>query len=121
MPLFFTHQRFGFEGNLGFKNLVFSTGLEGRYHTSYKADNYSPLQSQFFYQDTQTISLELPDIAAYVHFRIRSFTTYFRVENLNTMRVKDGSFGFTNNNLAAPDYPYPGAQIRLGIFWGFIN
>jgi hypothetical protein len=121
MPLFFTHQRFGYEGNLGFKNLVFSTGLEGRYHTSYKADNYSPLQSQFFYQDTQTISLKLPDIAAYVHFRIRSFTTYFRLENLNTMRLKDGSFGFTNNNLAAPYYPYPGAQLRLGIFWGFVN
>jgi len=28
-------------------------------------------------------------------------------------RDKDG-FGFTNNNFAAPGYPYPGIVIRIG-------
>lgn len=121
MPLLFTVQRFGYEGNLGFPNLVFAGGIEGRYHTAYKADNYSPLQSQFFFQDQETIRLKLPDIAAYVHFRIRGFTTYVRAENLNTARVKDGSFGWTNNNPAAIGYYYPGFQLRLGIFWSFVN
>jgi hypothetical protein len=121
MPLLFTLQRFGYEGKLGFTNLVLAGGLEARYHTAYKADNYSPVQSQFFYQDTETIRLKLPDISAYIHFRIRGFTTYFRLENINTARVKDGSFGFTNNNPAAIGYYYPGFQLRLGIFWSFVN
>lgn len=121
MPTLFTHQRFGFEGNLGFKNLLLTTGLEAKYHTAYKASGYSPLQSQFYYQDDQTIRLKMPDIAAYLHFRIRGFAAYLRAENLNTARIIDGNFGFTNHNLAAPYYPYPGLQIRFGIFWSFVN
>lgn len=121
IPTFFTVQRFGYEGSLGYQNLVLAGGIEARYHTAYKADNYSPVQSQFFYQEQETIRLKLPDIAAYVHFRIRGFTTYFRAENINTARIKDGSFGFTNNNPAAIGYYYPGFQLRLGIFWSFVN
>ncbi|MBZ5856679.1 putative porin [Flavihumibacter profundi] len=121
MPLFFTQQRLGYEGKLGYANLVFAAGVEARYHSGYKADNYSPLQSQFFYQDKETIRMKLPDIAAYMHFRIRGFTAYVRAENLNTARFKDGSFGWTNNNLAAPAYAYPGFLLRLGIFWSFVN
>jgi len=119
-PLIFTRNRLAFEGNF-FRNLNLSTGLEIKYHTAYKADNYSPVLGQFFYQDSVTIS-NRPDISAFLHFRIRSFKGFLRVENLNTMQVtKDGGFGFTNNNLAAPGYPYPGMQIRLGIWWGFVN
>jgi hypothetical protein len=121
LPLLFTNQRFAYNGNLGFKNLLFSAGVEGRYHTVYKADNYSPLQSQFFYQDIETIRLKFPDMAAFVHFRIRGFTTYVRAENLNTASFKEGAFGWTNNNFTAPNYAYPGFQLRLGIFWSFVN
>lgn len=120
VPLLFTRNRIAFEGKF-FRNLNLSTGLEVKYHTAYKADNYSPVLGQFFYQDNITIR-NRPDIAAFLHFRIRSFKAFFRFENLNTMQVtKDGGFGFTNNNLAAPDYPYPGLQVRLGIWWNFIN
>lgn len=121
MPLLFTHQRLGYEGTLGFPNLVFAGGIEARFNTGYKADNYSPLQSQFFFQDKETVKMSFPDLAAYIHFRIRSFTTYFRLENLNTARISNGGFGWTGNNLAAPGYAYPGFQIRLGIFWSFVN
>jgi hypothetical protein len=120
VPLLFTRNRIGYEGNLGFKNLDIAFGTEIRYHTPYKADGYSPILGKFFYQDSVRISNPMPDIAGYVHFRIKSFKLYFRVENLNTASVNDG-FGFTNNNLAAPDYPYPGMQIRMGIFWSFVN
>jgi hypothetical protein len=120
VPLVFTRNRVAFEGKF-FKNLDLSTGLELRYHTPYKADNYSPVLGQFFYQDSITIH-NSPDIAAFVHFRIRSFKAFLRFENLNTVQVtKDGGFGWTNNNLAAPGYPYPGLQIRLGIWWNFVN
>jgi hypothetical protein len=120
LPLIFTRNRIAYEGNLGFKNLNIAFGLESRYHTPYKADGYSPALGQFYYQDSIRISDKLPDIAAYLHFRIRPFKLYLRLENLNTARV-NGGFGFTNNNLAAPGYPYPGMALRLGVYWSFVN
>ena len=121
VPLIFTRSRLAYEGNLGFKKLVLSTGFEIKYHTPYKADNYSPVLGQFFYQDSLTI-YNKPDVAFFVHMRIRGFKAFIRAENLNTVQVtKAGGFGFTNNNLAAPAYPYPGLQIRLGIWWSFVN
>lgn len=118
VPTVFTRNRFAYEGRL-FRNLNLSTGLEMRYHTPYKADNYSPVLGQFFYQDTLTIS-NRPELHAFLHLRIRSFKAYLRVENLNTATFENG-FGFNRNNLAAPYYPQPGLFIRFGIYWTFIN
>jgi len=118
LPLVFTRQRIALEGHF-FKNLNLSTGIEVRYHTPYKADNYSPLHGRFFYQNQTEIS-NRPDISLFIHLRIRSFKAYFRVENLNAASFQNG-FGFLNNNTPAPGYIYPGLQIRLGIFWNFVN
>ncbi|MGZ8559756.1 MAG: putative porin [Chitinophagaceae bacterium] len=120
VPLIFTRNRIGYEGNLGFKNLDIAFGAELRYHTPYKADSYSPVLGQFFYQDSVQINNSRPDIAGYVHFRIKSFKLYFRAENLNTAEMNEG-FGFTRNNFAAPGYPHPGLIIRLGVYWSFVN
>ena len=121
IPLIFTRHIFAYEGNLGFKNLNTVFGLEMRYHTNFKNPGYSPLMGQFFYQDTLTITRNLPELDAFVHFRIRTFTAYVRMENLNTLRFSGENSGFTNNNLVAPDYPTPGMVVRFGIFWSFIN
>ena len=83
VPLFFTRQRFAFEGNF-FKNLNLSMGIDARYNTPYKANNYSPVMGQFFPQDTTTIS-NLPQLDAYFDFRIKSFTGLIKLENLNTV------------------------------------
>jgi hypothetical protein len=119
MPTFYTRNRFGYEGNLGFRYLNIAIGTEIRYHSPYKADNYSPVLGEFFFQDSVTIS-NLPRIDGYLHFRIRSFRAFLRFENLNTASIQNG-FGFTNNNFAAPGYPTPGLITRFGIFWTFIN
>lgn len=122
IPVIYTRNRIAYEGNLGFKNLDIAMGAEIRYRSPYKADNYSPVHGRFFYQDSATISNDLPDISGYVHFRIKPFKAFVRVENLNTGRkMPNGGFGFTNNNLVAPGYPLPGLQIRLGIYWSFVN
>lgn len=120
-PVIFTRNRFGYEGNLGFRNLDIAFGTEIKYHTPYKADAWSPLLGQFYYQDSVRIENPLPDIAGYVHFRIKSFKFYFRAENLNTAEIVNREFGFTNNKLAAPGYYYPGLQIRVGVYWSFVN
>lgn len=119
-PVIFLRNRIGYEGNLGFPNLDIAMGIEARYRAPYKADNYSAVIGQFFYQGTTRISNKLPDISAYVHFRIRPFKAFFRFENLNTARNL-GGFSFTNNNVVAPGYALPGLQVRLGVYWSFVN
>ncbi|MEO7121273.1 MAG: putative porin [Ginsengibacter sp.] len=118
VPLFFTRQRLAFEGNF-FKNLFLSTGLDVKYNTPYKANNYSPVVGKFFPQDSTTIS-NLPDVDLFFDFRIKTFTGLIKIENLNTVDVSHG-FGFTNNNLAALGYPIPGFIFRIGVQWNFVN
>jgi hypothetical protein len=119
LPLLTNRNQVGYDGNLGFKNLNISFGLELRYFTEYKAPTYSPFIGQYTFQDTITTRLKAPDIGAYLHFRIRSFTAYVRAENLNTFDFNRG--GFVRNNIPTQVYPYPGLQIRVGIWWSFVN
>jgi len=119
LPLVFTRNRIEYEGNFGFKNLVVAFGAELRYHTPYKADNYSPAIGQFSYQDS-TMLKNRPEVNAFFNFRIRSFKAYVRAENLNSFGVRDGA-GFKDYNLGAPDYPYPGLVLRFGVYWSFVN
>ena len=118
VPLVFTRNRVVYENQL-FKNLNLSTGLECRYYTPYKGYNYSPVMGQFTPQDTFTIR-NRPDITAFMHFRIKTFTGYLRAENLNTISFENG-LSFNNNNFAAPHYVYPGFLFRFGIQWNFVN
>lgn len=117
IPLLYLRNRIVFQGQF-FKNLNLAVGLDSRYFTPYTADNYSPIAGQFFPQDSIRIA-NLPDIAAFLNFRIRSFSAFVRLENLNTLEM-DG-FSFTNNNMAAPSYPYQGLLFKVGIFWNFVN
>jgi Putative porin len=119
VPLIFARSRFSYEG-VFFKNLNLATGIELRYHTAYKADGYSPYNGQYYYQNQKTIRYKTPDMTAFLNFRIRSFTSFIRLENLNTVQFSP-AFGFTNHNFAAPGYPYPGLIVRFGIWWTFVN
>ena len=118
LPWLYTRNRIAYEGK-PYRNLVLATGFDLRYYSDYYADGYSPLLGQFFYQTDQKIAIR-PDLAYYLNFRIRSFTTYLRFENLNTASTQYG-FGFKVNNMAAPLYPNPGMVFRIGIFWNFVN
>jgi hypothetical protein len=118
VPLLYTRNRLAYEG-VFYKNLNLSTGLDVRYFTPFKANGYNPVGGIFAQQDTTTIK-NLPDVTAYLHFRIRNFTMFLRFENLNTIYFKNG-FGFVNNNFAAPLYPTQGMLFRLGLKWGFVN
>ncbi len=117
VPLFFTRQRLSFEGNF-YKNLFLSTGLDVKYNTPYKANNYSPVMGHFVPQDTLIIN-NLPQVDVYFDFRIKSFTGVIKLENLNTLNIN--KFDFTNNNFTAPNYPTPGLALRIGVQWNFVN
>ena len=118
LPLILTRNRIAFEGNF-YTNLFLSTGLELRYNTPYKADNYSPFIGQYFYQHTESIS-NRPDINAFLHFRIKSFKGFVRLENLNTLNLEKG-FQFSKLNFVSGVYPNTGLWTRVGIWWNFVN
>jgi hypothetical protein len=118
IPFFYTRNRIAFEGNF-FANLFISTGLEVRYQTSYKSDGYSPFLGQFMYQNSYSVN-NRPDISAFLNFRIKSFKSFLRLENLNTLDVQNG-FKFDKRNFATEQYPYPGLWVRFGVWWNFVN
>jgi len=118
VPVVFTRNRLALEG-VFYKNLNIATGVEVRYNTAYKADSYSPVLGQFMYQDSVTIK-NRPDIRLFLNFRIRSFKLFISASNLNAVNFSNG-FTFTNNNIPAPGYAYPGLHLRFGIFWNFVN
>ncbi|MEJ7827268.1 MAG: putative porin [Segetibacter sp.] len=119
LPLIFTSNRLAWEG-IYFKNMIYAIGFEVRYHTPYKADNYSPFNGQFFYQNTYTIN-NRPEVNAFFNFRIKAFKAFVRAENLNTFGFNTGKPGFTKNNLTAQHYPQQSLWIRVGVWWTFIN
>ena len=119
LPLIFTSNRISFDG-VYYKNMIYSIGLEVRYHTPYKANNYSPFVGQFFYQNDVTIN-NRPEVNAYFNFRIKRFSAYIRTENLNTAGTNTGSPGFNKSNFTAPHYAQQGFWFRLGIWWTFVN
>ena len=118
VPLVLARSRFAFEGNF-FKNLFLSTGIEVRYYTPYKTPVYSPLNGQFYFQDSTTISTR-PDVNIYLNFRIKSFKAFVRLENLDTVNPSNG-FSFTKYNYVAPLYPSRALWFRVGIWWNFVN
>lgn len=118
IPFFYTRNRIAFEGNF-FANLFISTGIELRYQTPYKADGYSPFLGQFMVQNAYTVE-NRPEIAAFLNFRIKSFKSFLRFENLNTLDVQNG-FKFDKRNFASNQYPYPGLWVRFGVWWNFVN
>ncbi|MFN5425752.1 MAG: putative porin [Bacteroidota bacterium] len=118
LPLIFTRNRVAFEGTF-YRNLQLSTGLEMIYHTPYERDNYSPFLGQFFVQNGTTFS-NRPDIHYFMHFRIRSFQGFFRLENLNSLNIKKG-FEFTQLSLLADHYRQLGLWMRFGLWWSFVN
>jgi hypothetical protein len=118
IPFLLTRQRVAFEGNF-YKNLNLSTGLEVIYHTNYKADAYMPFTGQFYLQNNYTTQ-NRPTANAFLHFIIKRFKGYVRLENLNTLLPTSKSLG-NAHNFTSQNYPSQGMWFRVGIWWNFIN
>ena len=118
IPFIISRQRVAFEGNF-YKNLHLSTGLEFIFHSDFKVDNYMPLTGQFYFQNSYMLH-NRPTTNAFLHFMIKRFKSYIRLENLNTLIPTNTSLGNTYN-FAAQNYPGTGTWLRVGIWWNFIN
>jgi hypothetical protein len=127
IPFLYTRDRLVYQGKF-YRKLNLAIGLEARYISAYKEDNYSPLLGQFFpqlgqadlpYGKAPIVYHNRPKVDAFVHFRIRTFYLVARAENLNTFNISP--FGFKASNQSFLGYGDPGLIIHFGITWGFVN
>ena len=88
-------------------------GATVKYYSSFYADAYSPILSDYVVQDAVKIGGE-PLFSAFFNAKIQQTRLYFNAENL-------GAIWNGNNRLAAPDYPYRDFILRFGIVWNFFQ
>ncbi len=92
------------------KPMQVQIGATFNYFTSYKANAYNPLLSEFTLQNTEEIGF--PSVDLFFNAQIRRTRIFFRVDNALS------DFG-TRNYFSAPNYPYRDFTIRFGLVWNW--
>ena len=95
-----------------FKVMESHLGGEVRLNTPYRPDNFQPLTSQFFLQDTEVPFYPIVDV--FFNFRIQQFRFFIIGENLLHFTTPD----FHYNTYT---YPIPDLQVRFGFRWLFLD
>ncbi|HNE92889.1 MAG TPA: hypothetical protein PKZ66_02100, partial [Chitinophagaceae bacterium] len=57
-----------------------------------------------------------PELDVFLHFRIKSFKAYLRLENVQSLIPGNGK-----NNFALQNYANQKLWFRTGIWWNFVN
>ena len=99
--------------NYLFKNkpLYLQTGVTLKYFSSFKANAYNPLLSEFVLQNETEIG-NFPVLDFFANAQIRRTRLYFKIENF--------SASFTGRKYySAPNYPYRDLTVRFGLVWNF--
>jgi hypothetical protein len=93
------------------KPLYLQTGVTLKYFTSFKANAYNPLLSEFVLQNDTEIG-NYPVLDFFANAQIRRTRLFLKVENF--------SASFTGRNYySAPNYPYRDLTVRFGLVWNF--
>ncbi|MFY0630505.1 MAG: putative porin [Flavobacteriaceae bacterium] len=92
------------------KPMKVQIGATFKYFTSYKANAYNPLLSEFTLQNTTDIGYSTVDL--FFNAQIRRTRIYFRVDNALSGVGK-------RNYFSAPNYPYRDFVIRFGLVWNW--
>lgn len=93
------------------KPLYLQTGVTFKYFTSFKANAYNPLLSEFVLQNDTEIG-NFPVLDFFANAQIRRTRLYLKVENF--------SASFTGRKYySAPNYPYRDLTVRFGLVWNF--
>ena len=95
------------------KAALVQIGATAKYFSSFYADAYSPLLSDYVVQDAVKIGGS-PLFSAFFNAKIKQTRLYFNADNLEA--AWNG-----NNRFAAPDYPYRDFILRFGIVWNFFQ
>ncbi|WP_329903532.1 putative porin [Porphyromonas pogonae] len=110
---------FAMYGNLFFdfylaKVLRIQTGLEGYYHSAYKAPFYEPSIQQFVNQDEKNIGGNNALINAYANFHLKRARFFIKMYNIADGLIKSDRFSLLH-------YPINPRSLNLGIIVDFNN
>lgn len=103
------------------KALFLQVGATFKYYSSYIADGYDPVLSEFYVQSEseQQLFKELghrfggfPQVDVFFNAKVRQTRIFFKVENFNEAFKQ-------NNEFSAPGYATRDAVIRFGLVWNF--
>ena len=93
------------------KPMFLQTGVTLKYFTSFKANAYNPLLSEFVLQNDTEIG-NFPVVDFFANAQIRRTRIFLKVENLNA--------SFTGRTYySAPNYPYRDLTVRFGVVWNW--
>ena len=95
------------------KVLLFQLGVDTRYETAYKADQYAPATGMF-YRQTSLLLGDYAWVDAFINLKIKRTAFYIKYTNLATKFVKGGYF-------TSPGYPAPVSTLLFGLSWSFYN
>ncbi|OJU75979.1 MAG: hypothetical protein BGO09_14265 [Bacteroidetes bacterium 47-18] len=94
------------------RNLHFTFGVEGRYHTNYSGDGYLPYLNQFYLQHAYTIRNK-PELMVFFNFKVRAFRAFVVFDQVQQL--------FWTNAIYAKGYPAPNTIFRFGFSWVLYN
>lgn len=94
-------------------NLQLQTGFTINYFTSFYANEFNPVVSEFFVQNQTQIG-NFPLIDFFVNGRIRQTRIFFKAEHFNSSMTG-------NSFYTTPTLPYRDFVIRFGIAWNFFQ
>ncbi len=93
------------------KALYMQAGVTLKYFTSYTADGYDPVLSEFYTQNTEEIG-GFPQFDIFFNAKVRQTRIYFKFENI-------GEAFRQNQEFSAPGYATRDAVLRFGLVWNF--
>ncbi len=94
-------------------NLQLQTGFTVNYFTSFYANEFNPVVSEFFVQTNRQIG-NFPMVDFFVNGRIRQTRIFFKAEHFNSTMTG-------NTFYTTPTLPYRDFVIRFGIAWNFFQ
>ncbi|WP_025743803.1 putative porin [Aquimarina pacifica] len=111
VPEFVTRNSLYYQDEWFKKAMFLQTGVTLRYFTSYTADGYDPILSEFYVQNIEEIG-GYPQIDLFFNAKVKQTRIYFKVENF-------GEAFSQNREFSAPGYATRDAVLRFGLVWNF--
>jgi hypothetical protein len=110
----FTTRNSLYYSNYVFKRAMYlQTGVTLNYFTNYYANDYNPVLSEFFVQNSKKIG-NYPVLDIFANARIRQTRIFFIAEHLNSLFSP-------NKNYVTPNMPYRDFVLRVGLVWNFFQ
>lgn len=112
VPVFATCNRLYLNRKVLKEKLLIVTGVEMRYNSPFKTDQYIPVFQSFAPQYRRTIA-NIPAFTYFFNFKIKRFRASISIDEIQQL--------YAVNNLNYNAYPTPNLMFRFKLNWVFIN